>query len=226
MGTRGFITFVADGVEKTSYARFDSYPQSVGKAVLEFLHDTLTPTDDDTEDASPESVHEVLRAELTNAVRGLRLVSENDVVTSEDVERLAPWTNLNEYAKPKPGELPRWCQLTRRSQGDPAQIIACGYVLDDAEFPRDSLFAEWGYVIDMDEGDLEVYVGSQTRPHNVGRFAARGSLKDTPGYEHRTTEYFPCRRIAAWPLDELPTYVEFEAACLRGEELSEAVNGV
>jgi hypothetical protein len=170
-------------------------------------------------------VHEVMRANLTRAVRTLRLVREKEPVTLADVERLAPWTETYVSRRLEPGELPDWYQLTRRTQGDPAEIIACGYVLDAAEFPRDSLFAEWGYVIDLDEGDLEVYVGFQTVPHDVGRFAARGSLKDTPGYEYRSTEYFPCRRIAAWPLAELPTYVEFEAACLRGEQLSEQVNG-
>lgn len=30
MGTRGFITFVIDGVEKTAYNHFDSYPSNWG----------------------------------------------------------------------------------------------------------------------------------------------------------------------------------------------------
>lgn len=205
MGTRGFITFVVDGEEKTSYQQFDSYPDGVGLTVLRFLRNDVC--------ANPTNVHR-----LVNAARALRVVTEADEVTPADVEALKLWTNGNVSKRLEPGELPDWYQLTRESQGNPGEILRCGVLLDAAEFPRDSLFAEWGYVIDLDEHDLEVYVGFQTKPHNVGRFADREPLNGEPDYEHRTTVYYPVKRIAAWPLDELPTDDEFIAATTRGED--------
>lgn len=222
MGTRGFITFVADGQEKTQYNQFDSYPEGVGVAVLHFLHEALMPPAGDLESASLVSVHEVMRAELLAAVRALRVVTEETPITVADLEALERWTDMGVGRKVKPevlealraGEkvpahehgMPQWYQLVRRAQGDPSEILCCGVILHDPTFPQDSLWAEWGYVIDLDDGDLEVYLGFQTARHDVGRFADRDPVTDG---------YFPVRRIAAWPLDELPTHDEFVAACNR-----------
>lgn len=207
MGTRGFTTFVVDGVERTQYNHADSYPEALGLEVLHFLRSTLTPTDDDLQGASVESVTAVLLVELANAARDLRVVGDEDAVTEADVKLLEPWTGTWVGREVADGELPTWYQLLRGTQGNPAATLDSGYLLHNPDLPLNSLTAQWGYVIDLDDGDLEVYVGLQTEPHNVGRFADRPYHPD-----YRTTVYYPCRRVAAWPLDELPTDDEFLAS--------------
>ena len=208
MGTRGFTTFVVDGVERTQYNHADSYPEALGLEVLHFLRSTLTPTEDDLEDASEEAVTGVLLVELTNAVRSLRLVMDDrDEVTPADVAALERYTCTSVGTPLRDGETPSWYQLLRGTMGDLAAIIDSGYLLENPDLPLDSLHGQWGYVIDLDDGDLEVYVGFQTEPHHVGRFADRLYHPD-----YRTTVYYPCRRVAAWPLDELPTDDEFLAS--------------
>lgn len=205
MGTRGFLSFVYNGVEKTTYQQFDSYPSGVGIDVLEYLRRQLEPTDEDCQDATPEAVYEAALGELKTMVERLRVVKDGvDNVTPADIAALAPWTDFNVSKRMEPDDLPEWYQLTRRAQGQPGEILASGYLCDASDFPRDSLWAEWGYVIDLDDGDLEVYKGFQTEPHDVGRFADREPMESLSG-----TVYYPVKRIAAWPLDELPTNEDF-----------------
>jgi hypothetical protein len=198
MGTRGFITFVVGGVEKTTYTQFDSYPEGVGISVLSVLREEIL-------NGNPTN-----RLRLIERARGLRVVDESVTPSPLDIEALELWTDR--YVDTLNPHQPSWYQLLRHTQGSIDDILTAGYLLDAADFPRDSLFAEWGYVIDLDDGDLEVYEGFQTEPHDVGRFASRGPVNGEPGYENRVSVYYPCKRVAAWPLDELPTNAEFVAA--------------
>lgn len=203
MGTRGFITFVVGGVEKTTYNQFDSYPEGLGISVLSTLREEIL-------NGNPTN-----RLRLIQRARELRVVDESVEPSPLDIEALELWTDRYVDSRDIHGNertTPSWHQLLRHTQGSIDDILAAGYMLDAADFPRDSLFAEWGYVIDLDDEDLEVYEGFQTEPHDVGRFAARGPVNGEPGYENRVSVYQPCKRIAAWPLDELPTNAEFIAA--------------
>ena len=58
MGTRGFIGFVVDGVEKISYNHMDSYPEALGVEVMAWAAST------DLESAA-------------KATRALRVVSDD-----------------------------------------------------------------------------------------------------------------------------------------------------
>lgn len=202
MGTRGFITFVAGGVEKTAYNHFDSYPSGLGVKVLDFLRTQLTPTDEDCQDATPQAVYAAALAELSQRVVNLRVVRENvDEVTAEDVKRLAPWTDMWVGGPVDKGKLAFWYQLLRNTQYDPAAMLEAGVVEDASDFPADSLYAEWGYVIDLDEGLLEVYRGFVEGPHASGRFANR------PLHVYNNVgQYYPVKLVKVYPLhEELPT---------------------
>jgi hypothetical protein len=80
-------------------------------------------------------------------------------------------------------------------------MLRAGVIEDAGQFPLDSLFAEWGYVVDFDAEVFEVYRGFQDAPHDKGRFAAREPYKP----EHRKkVEYWPAALVASWPMDALP----------------------
>lgn len=189
MGTRGFLTFVADGVEKTTYNHRDSYPEALGSNVLEWARKTdLT--------------------EAARAVRDLRVVAPNSTPTAQDIERLRGYANLSVGEQ----SLDDWYVLLRETQGDPAAILSAGVLIDASEFPADSLFAEWGYVIDVDAQTFEVYRGFQHAPHDKGRFASR------PPRESVSGSYYPVALLATFPLAGLPSDEDFMATVAPDEK--------
>lgn len=186
MGTRGFVGFVVDGVEKISYNHFDSYPGGVGLDVLEWLRGVV---------AESEPTQRTL-------AKVLSVVPDR---APTDVEREA----LAEFEDSRVGSADDfWYRLLRETQGKPGAILQAGYYEDAAEFPLDSLFCEWGYLIDFDARVLEVYKGFRQTPPTEGRWVGR----ERP----RGEEYYPVQRVATFAFDALPANAEF--AALEGDE--------
>lgn len=190
MSTRGFIGFVADGNEKIGYNHSDSYPDGLGLDVLRWLRAARLD-------------------ELLAQVKNLRVVDSDAEPTDQDLERFKEFYDGNVGGR---AERPTWYQLLRGTQGDPAAILRAGAIEDASGFPADSLFAEWGYVVDVDGCTFEAYVGFQQAPHNKGRFA------DRPVRESAVGIYYPVALAASWPLDNLPCDAEFVAALEPAED--------
>lgn len=187
MGTRGFVGFVIDGTEKIAYNHWDSYPSGLGTDVLDWLR----------------------KAHLGGARRlagELRVVDPTSTPSAEDIEKLRPYANTNVGSR----EITDWYVLLRGTQGNPAAMLDAGFIEDASDFPGDSLFAEWGYLVDFDAMTFEVYRGFQGAPHEAGRFAAR-----PPG----ENGYYPVRLAHSWPLTDLPSDEEF-VSILEGERES------
>lgn len=209
MGTRGFITFVVNGEEKTTYNHFDSYPSGLGAQVADFLQAVVR--------------NGLAVAEFRERVAKLRVVKENEKPTAEDKEQLAKFTDLRVSNQSDDD----WYCLLRNTQGDVGAMLEAGVITDAHEFPEDSLFAEWGYVINLDgDGTFEVYRGFQTSPHDNGRFAGRwteeGRAESLARKQYAgATFYYPCALVRSWPLATPPTAAqmgEFEAELCAAEE--------
>lgn len=183
MSTRGAIGFIVNGEEKISYNHFDSYPSGLGSDILQWL--------------GAADMHVVRELAAT-----LRTVDEDTPPTPADVERLL------RFADPRvaTGSLTDWYVLLRGTQGDPALMLEAGIIEDAHNFPLDSLFCAWAYVVDFDAGVFEVYRGFQTEPHTEGRFAGRIFQPS-----HRRDTYYPVRLVATWPLTALPAVSELTA---------------
>jgi hypothetical protein len=120
--------------------------------------------------------------------------------TPEEIEKLAFLSDTRVSTT----ELTEWYVLLRNTQGHPEMILACGYAEDNHEFPLDSLFCEWGYVVDFDHCTFEVYKGFQNIKHDKGRFAERSE----PQVSVSGAEYFPIALVAEYSLERLPTNEE------------------
>lgn len=179
MGTRGVTGFVIDGVEKIGYQQYDSYPDGVGEQVLQFLR-ALSPAEVDA---------------MKDAARELRLVTPKVGPTPEQQEALSRFWD----PRVSSGERNEWYSLLRDTQGRPDLILEAGFVEDHASFVSDSVFCEWGYIIDLDAEVLEIYKGFQDAPHTLGRFADRVVEE-----EHRSNQYYPIALVASYPLSDLP----------------------
>lgn len=176
MGTRGALCLVVNDQEKTIYNHFDSYPAGLGRTVLEWLRKELE--------------HEWALAEK---VRSLRPVPNTDP-TANDLTRL--W----EFHDAQVSTGTDWYSVLRRTQGDPAAILKAGLYEPADDFPLDSLFCEWAYVVDVTERQFEVYKGFQKNPSRVaGRWA------ELPGLNG----YAPVTLVDGWSFDGLPDDDEF-----------------
>lgn len=180
MGTRGAIVLVADGQEKVLllYNHFDSYPEALGENVLQWLRNVLA--------ADEGQLTEATARELVVA---LEPVPDRDPMR-EDFERLA------EFHDPGVSTGKDWYSLLRRTQGDLDAVLRAGlYENDSADFPLDSLFCEWAYVVDFDQRVFEVYEGFQKTAPTAGRWVGKAGTE---------AGYCPVQRIASWRFDALP----------------------
>jgi len=171
MSTRGTWGFVLDGTEYLSYNHSDSYPSGLGVDILAWARQ-----------ADWSKVREQVAA--------LTLVEDDAEPTAEQ----AAATGLT----PEHVSTGRdWYSLLRSTQGDPQATLDLGIMTDGHEFPLDSLFCEWAYVIDLDAETLEVYQGFQKTLPDAGRWAGRE--------EEAQAEYKAIQRREAYPLSDLPS---------------------
>jgi hypothetical protein len=199
MGTRGFVGFVVDDTEKIAYNHFDSYPGGLGADVLHWLWSHRHELTCD--------IHKGVSNGPVALARQLRVVPPASTPTAEDVERLREFANLSVGTQ----QVDDWYVLLRETQGRPDLMLKAGVIEDAGQFPMDSLFAEWGYVVDFDTQQFEVYEGFQHAKHDKGRFADREPYQP-PHRAGKPIEYWPVALVASWPLDKLPTTPEFLAA--------------
>lgn len=197
MGTRGLTGFVLDNQIKASYQQFDSYPTGVGLTVLSFARG------------------------LTDLVDLRRQVSKLKVVPEQGKPTKAQRDALTKRAGITVEEGEDWYWALRSTQGQPARILESGYILDSADFGKDSLFCEWAYLINTDDSTLEVYEGFQEEPHSAGRWALPEGVTPEPSYEGGAS-YYPVKLVATFRLSALPSDEDWEAYWERHEAQQEA----
>jgi hypothetical protein len=176
MGTRGVMGFRFNGIDKLVYNHYDSYPAGLGNDLLKWLQHVQgdLPT-------------------VEAAVQGLTSIAGR-APTAEDIERLQPWTDLTVGEQ----RTQDWYCLLRLAQGDPGQVLKAGFFDPANDFILDSLFCEWGYIVNLDERTFEVYRGFQKQAHAKGRYAAHAPQRG----------YYPCALVAAIPFAELPAELD------------------
>ena len=188
MGTRGVVGVVVDGKEKLSYNHFDSYPSCLGQELVDFLLEV-----------ERKGQRQELKTRFGEAV----LVDENHKPTPADKERYAPTADLSVSRQ----SLDDWYCLLRDSQGVNGMrgVLAgtLGHVMESNNFPLDSLFCEWAYVVDLDKNVLEIYKGFQKKKHNVGRFAVKKNAQNPKPNYPGAPRYYPVKLVRTVPLDEL-----------------------
>lgn len=180
MGTRSATGVRIDGADKLAYNQFDGYLSGVGQNILEELR----------ADIANLGFREAIESWIKMA-RDAKLIQEGGPPpTAEEIEALKHYADTGVST----GELSDWYVLLRDLHGAIIARLKAGYILENNAFINDSLFCEWGYVVNLDELTLEIYRGFQQERHDKGRYA---SNEPEGGY-------YPCALIATIPLGALP----------------------
>lgn len=180
MGTRGTYGVRIDGADKLSYNHFDSYPGGLGNQLLGWLREVL----------AKEGGLEALRAQA----RALRLMDEEQAP-----DPVAGVAAALEGRRPEH----TWYDELLDLQGDLGALLERGLMPDANGFINDSLFCEWGYIVNLDDEVLEVYRGFQRKYHRKGRYVKRKPKDWKPRYPNQEY-YYPCALAAAIPFGALP----------------------
>lgn len=185
MGTRGLVGFQKNGQVKTSYVHMDAYPSGVGIDVLEWVR-IITSLDPDLDG-------------LGEAVDALVLVDQDEMPSHTELRKL-------KQAGLRPSEDEEWYGVLRGVQGDLRAALALGFMVDSNKFGHDSLFCEWGYVLNLDTRTLDLYKGFQESDHTDGWWATHPDPE-----AHVASSYRSIRRIRSYSLDDLPSESKFVA---------------
>lgn len=172
MGTRGLTAVVVDGEYKIAqYGQWDHYPSHQGVTALAFARRL----------ADGNVYHQFV--EKCKAVK---------VLTQDEIAAL----NNTNWRVTHP-------QLNRDQGADILNTVlnadAGLPLVVRPQFAHDSLFCEYGYVIDLDKNTFEVYKGFNTAPLPEGeRFSCyTGECPESPGY-------YAIRHIKTYGLGALP----------------------
>ena len=157
MSTRGLWGFRKDGKDKLTYNHSDSYPTGLGESVKKFIANHSTE-------------------ELAKIADEIVLVDGKSVPTDKQVGECLKYFNGSVSTK----DIKEWYCLLRNSQGEPEEYAkGLRYMIDSKEFIKDSLFCEYAYIINIDTGFLEIYVGGKKTPQDNRYHIAK---PDNQGY--------------------------------------------
>ena len=174
MGTRHLVAIIKDKKYKVAqYGQWDGYFSGQGIGVLEYLRNLDL---------------DILKNKLDNC----RFMNEDDICKIENDPELK-----DNWQKHYP-------QLSRNIGSD---IIDYVYnsenellVKDSSTFAEDSLFCEYGYVVDFDKNTFEIYEGFNETPLNKSE---RFYCKD------KKDKYYPIKFICEFDINNLPSDDEF-----------------
>ena len=178
MGTRGIFGFIKNGEDKLTYNHWDSYPDGLGRNIIEFINR-----------------HSVEK--LNDTFNKIVLVHENNPPTEQQIQ-ICIKNGLADFSV-STREKADWYCLLRNCQGNLDLLVSMedeAYMLDNHNFIKDSAFCEYGYIINLDDNVLEYWEGFQHDPDPSNRYG-------TEPYEGYKNTYYPCKLINTFSFEQL-----------------------
>lgn len=130
MGTRGLIKLICRGKVIYVYNQFDSYPKGLGQNLVNELNTLLALYGKEW---------------LIEKISSLRIVTDDDIPSNEDIDKLKLYTNLSVSNQ----STSDWYCLLRETQGSLTKIIEAGYV-QLFDYQEGNIMIEYIYDIDLD----------------------------------------------------------------------------
>jgi hypothetical protein len=186
MGTRGAYGFRINEQDKITYNHFDSYPDWLGRKVMEYV--SQTPLD-----------------RMRLVANRIVLVGEQTKPSADLIEKYRKFADLGVSTR----KYEEWYCLLRKTQGDLSSYQNdLRHMIDSQLFLTDSLFCEWAYIVNLDSESFEIYKGYNKDLSARGRYA-RCSVPDNYGYTGVTLiKEVPIPDIRLESIDDLVEGIE------------------
>ncbi|KAF9639944.1 hypothetical protein BFW01_g11750 [Lasiodiplodia theobromae] len=206
MGTRNLTLVYYKGAwHIAQYGQWDGYPEGQGLTVLRFV-------------ANPENVSK-LKA-VIDAGNMLYEPTEEQVMAWHDERARAKReyynhrshvliSKIEDLEKEEANEPKVVPSVSRDTCAEILGLVANATepvpIVKELSFIGDTLFCEWAYVVDLDEGAVEVYAGLYDAPKLIKEGAETRFVQDE---NFKDCEAFP-DLVGKWMLDNLPSEHEF-----------------
>lgn len=189
MGTRNLTMVISEGKTVIAqYGQWDGYPSGQGKTALEFLLG-----------CDIKKFKEIVqRCRFIDTSKRKQKEMENFLVK---IGCKDGWMNTEQSEKYQK----KYPFLTRDNGAKILELIyndnsdKLMWLYDSSDFASDSLFCEWGYVIDLDKETFEVYRGfnksTLTPDERFYSLQEKNETKDG---------YYPIKHVKTYKLSELP----------------------
>jgi hypothetical protein len=184
-----------DGEYKVAqYGQWDGYPEGQGAVVLDFLNNEFERTQFERNLAESEVISDEKLNELWKEMGADGSGFVNMDVSKAFSEKY-PTLSRDTGAR-----------VLHHIQQAPQMLQL------DTLFPQDSLFCEWGYVLDLDKRTFEVYCGFNKQPLDEDE---RFYDPDAEGrrlaeqQESQSDFYYPIRHVRTWAIDDVPSEERF-----------------
>lgn len=177
MSTRGCYGFRKNGIDKLTYNHFDSYPDGLGRDIVEFCKSTSI-------------------AEMNEIFDKIVLVDNYNKPTAKQIKECIDYYDGSVSTQ----SVEDWYCLLRNTQGN-LDVYKNGlkYMIDNCGFIKDSLFCEFAYIINLDTNDLEFYVGFQHEPSPLNRY---GTENNRGYYPCRMVSFYPLETMGDYSVEE------------------------
>lgn len=200
MGTRNLTMVIQNGKPAVAqYGQWDGYPSGQGATILAFL----------------------LTCDLNkfrNVMERCRFI-ESSKRKEKELEKFfkdlgCPDGFMTTAQAEKYHE--KYPFLTRDNGGAILQLLYNDetnnklWIHDSSNFASDSLFCEWGYVIDLDNNTFEVYKGFvQTPLEKTERFYYLQEKNEHVVERRGDDQYYPIKHVKTYQLNDLPGVDDF-----------------
>lgn len=171
MSTRGCYGFRKNGKDKLTYNHYDSYPDGLGRTMVDFCKNTTID-------------------ELNEIFDRIILVNEDEKPTAKQIKECKKFYNGDVGEQ----SVDDWYCLLYEAQGDlNAYKNGLKYMTDNHNFIKDSLWCEYAYIINLDTMELEFWKGFQKEPDVFNRY---GVKNDRGFYPCKLTGSYPLQSLS------------------------------
>ncbi len=225
MGTRNLTMVISNKETKVAqYGQFDGYPEGQGFTILKFLRrvnlEKFKKRVNELRFSTDEDIKEINDYLASIGVKTDWLDTEQ----AEKYNKKYGWLSRETAGLILPlimGNSIRESNFTTGKYTKKSYKVR--FLQDNSNFAADSLFCEWAYVIDLDNGTFEVYKGFNKKPLGKNqrfRYMQDLNLHLRKG-ELKPADYYPVRRLATFKLNNLPTFNKFLKKCIGDKAYAE-----